>query len=48
MGSINFVTEDGFVTLGEDDFIISELEGKFLREGKYIRLNGNIESSSGF
>ncbi|MCE2615035.1 MAG: hypothetical protein LVO36_03935 [Nitrosopumilus sp. (ex Thoosa mismalolli)] len=46
--SINFVTEDGFVTLGEDDFIISELEGKFLREGKYIRLNGDIESSSGF
>ena len=46
--SINFVTEDGFVTLGEDDFIISELEGKFLREGKYIRLNGDIESGSGF
>ena len=45
--SINFVTEDGFVTLGEDDFIISELEGKFLRDGRYIRLNGNIESSSG-
>lgn len=44
--SINFVTKDGFVTLGEDDFIISELEGKFLRDGKYIRLNGNIESSS--
>lgn len=45
--SINFVTEDGFVTLGEDDLIISELKGKFLREGKYIRLNGNIETSSG-
>lgn len=46
--SINFVTEDGFVTLGEDDFIIPELNGKFLREGKYIRLNGDIESNSGF
>lgn len=44
--SINFVTEDGFITFGEDDFIISELEGRFLRDGKYIRLNGNIESSS--
>ena len=43
--TINFVIEDGFVTLGGDDFIISELEGKFLREGRYIRLNGDIESS---
>ncbi len=24
------------------------LEGKFLREGRYIRINGNIESSNGF
>jgi len=45
---INFLTEDGFVTLDDEEFIISELEGKFLREGRYIRLNGNIESSSGF
>ena len=45
--SINFLTEDGFITLGEEEFVISELEGKFLREGRYIRLNGNIESSTG-
>ena len=46
--TINFLTEDGFITLDEDEFVISNLEGKFLREGKYIRINGNIESSSGF
>ena len=45
--SINFVIEDGFVTLDDEEFIISELEGKFLREGRYIRVNGNVESSSG-
>ncbi|MDH3834015.1 MAG: plastocyanin/azurin family copper-binding protein [Nitrosopumilus sp.] len=46
--TIDFLTEDGFVTLDNTEFVISELEGKFLREGRYIRLNGNIESSSGF
>ena len=45
--SINFVIENGFITLGDEEFIISELEGKFLREGRYIRINGNVESSSG-
>lgn len=43
--TINFVIEDGFITLDEEEFIISELEGKFLREGRYIRINGNVESS---
>ena len=28
--------------------LLSLLDGKFLREGRYIRINGNIESSSGF
>lgn len=46
--TINFLTEDGFITLDNEEFIISDLEGKFLREGKYIRINGNVESSSGF
>lgn len=45
--TINFLTEDGFVTLDDEEFIISKLNGKFLRGGNYIRLNGNIESSSG-
>jgi plastocyanin len=46
--TINFLAEDGFITLNDKEFLISNLEGKFLREGKYIRMNGNIESSSGF
>ncbi len=46
--TINFLIEDGFITLDNEEFIISNLEGKFLREGKYIRMNGDIESSSGF
>jgi len=46
--TINFLTEDGFVTLDEEEFVLSKLDGKFLREGRYIRINGNIESSSGF
>jgi len=46
--SIDFRIEDGFITLDNEDFVISELEGKFLREGRYIRINGNIESMGGF
>jgi len=46
--TINFLTEDGFLTLGDEELLISNLEGKFLREGRYIRINGDIESSSGF
>jgi len=46
--TINFLTEDGFITLDDEEFVVSDLEGKFLREGRYIRINGNIESSSGF
>jgi plastocyanin len=45
--TIDFLIEDGFITLDNEEFIISELEGKFLREGRYIRINGNIESSGG-
>ena len=46
--TINFLAEDGFITLTDKEFLISNLEGKFLREGKYIRINGEIESSRGF
>lgn len=46
--SIDFLIEDGFITLDNEDFVISELEGKFLREGRYIRINGNIEGAQGF
>ena len=46
--TINFVTEDGFITLDNEEFSISNLKGKFLRGGQYIRINGNIESTNGF
>ena len=45
--SINFLIEDGFITLGDEEFVVSDLQGKFLREGRYIRINGDIESSTG-
>jgi plastocyanin len=46
--TINFLAEDGFITLNDKEFVISNLNGKFLREGNYIRINGEIESSRGF
>ena len=46
--TINFVTEDGFVTLDNEKFSISNLKGKFLRGGQYIRINGDVESTNGF
>ena len=46
--TIDFLTEDGFITLDDEEFLFSNLEGKFLREGRYIRINGSVESSSGF
>ncbi len=45
--TINFLIEDGFITLDEEEFTITDLEGKFLREGRYIRINGNIQSLNG-
>ena len=45
--TIDFLIDDGFITLDNEEFIVSKLEGKFLREGRYIRINGNIESSNG-
>jgi len=45
--TINFLIEDGFITLNEEEFSITDLEGKFLREGRFIRINGSIDSLSG-
>ena len=36
--TINFLIEDGFITLNEDEFAITDLEGKFLREGRSLDL----------
>ena len=46
--TIDFITEDGFITLDDEEFVISNLKGKFLREGRFIRINGDVESSNGF
>jgi len=46
--AFDLLVEDGFITLDDEEFVISDLEGKFLREGRFIRINGDIESSSGF
>ena len=45
--SIKSTVEDGFITLDEEDFLATELQATFLREGKYIRINGNVETESG-
>lgn len=45
--SINSIVEDGFITLDDQDLLATELQATFLREGKYIRINGSVESKSG-
>ena len=39
--------EDGFVTLDGDDFLVDNLSGTVLRDGKFIRISGTTENSSG-
>lgn len=45
--TIRSTVEDGFITLDQEDFLAAELQATFLREGKYIRINGNVETESG-
>ena len=45
--TINATVEDGFIILDSQDFLATELHATFLREGKYVRINGNIESDTG-
>jgi len=45
--SIASSVEDGFITLDDEDFVITELKATMLREGKYIRINGVIDSDIG-
>lgn len=45
--SVTSTIEDGFITLDIEDFLATELEATVLREGKYIRINGIIESDTG-
>ncbi len=44
---MKFAVEDGFVTLNSDDFIVSDLTGTALRDGRFIRISGTVEDFSG-
>ena len=39
--------EDGFVTLNNDDYIADSISGTILRDGKFLRISGTAENSSG-
>ena len=45
--STRIVIEDGFVTMDEIDFTVSDITGNVLREGRFIRLVGTAENSIG-
>ncbi len=45
--SIKLLVEDGFISLNDEDFTVTELTGSVLREGRFVRLSGNLESSVG-
>jgi len=39
--------EDGFITLDDDDFIVTDLKGTELRDGRFIRISGIAENDFG-
>ena len=39
--------DDGFITLDNDDYIIDSVSGTILRDGKFLRISGSAEDSSG-
>ncbi len=43
----NTLVEDGFVTLGSSDFIVTDVTGDLLRDGRFLRLSGTAENSLG-
>ncbi len=45
--SITSTIEDGFIILDAEDFLATELGVTVLREGKYIRVDGIVESDTG-
>ena len=45
--SVKSSIEDGFITLDDKNFLVTKLEATTLHEGKYIRINGNVESDTG-
>lgn len=44
--SVKSSIEDGFITLDDKNFLVTKLEATTLHEGKYIRINGNVESDT--
>ena len=44
--SVKSSIEDGFITLDNKNFLVTKLEVTTLHEGKYIRINGNVESDT--
>lgn len=45
--NINIAVEDGFVTLGQEDFIVTGISGNVLRDGRFLRLTGIAENNIG-
>jgi plastocyanin len=45
--STRIIIEDGFVTMDEIDFTVTDITGSILREGRFIRLIGTAENSIG-
>ncbi len=45
--STRIIIEDGFVTMDEIDFTVSDITGSALREGRFIRLVGTAENAIG-
>jgi len=43
----NLVVEDGFVNIGDDDFIVTDITGTVLRDGKFLRISGVVENPVG-
>jgi len=39
--------DDGFVTLNNDDFTSSDISGEFLRDGRFLRLQGTAQDAVG-
>lgn len=42
--SIGLNVDDGFVTIDDEDFVVSEMSGTVLREGRFIRISGEAEN----
>ena len=45
--NLSFTTEDGFITLDENNYLATGLTGNFLRDGQFIRIRGDIEDTDG-